>query len=1124
MTEGHHLGVFVARKRSLLACRQLDEPDGRHLYQYRITTEEFRDLERLLHEYLGSSSVLDLPQISRTAGFPGLFVLYAAEWWRRRFDGAHWSWEPILHDIGADPDAWSQSQRSECVQSGLKEWGLQIRETGGLRFLGTIAVQGGLPLRLLAQARGKIGQLLSQVLRQAGNSGVTYSDLLVWVESLQGGLPKSYRQTAVYTLLADVAWTILRLKEEVGLTSSVDAIARLDQQVNGWRERFPLPIEDAHAQGLIEQLVRDVASVRIERHVLCLPVERHLVPDEDGSWSLQSTVALPNSIQAGQLATLFGLTPGELPRAGELALCVGSERLITTVRRMAGSDGYRVERRPWSYSGEISAHEHVLHFSVPDGRVWSGIAPRGEALDDDLPWAFSVGEPAHRFLRQGGGSVAAPEALVALPAGWHIRCGEGAEALACGGLLWLDRPVIRIRGTVEVMDGTGLSCQIRTGQAASSEENYEWRGQRIWLDFENPTMAFTGLPDLYRVTQDGVARKVDGSLGWGVIGAPAATNIQLVGPLSVRYPATGEIKQRARLVALPATATLSMASRDATSGDVKFHNWGAVTARVLTEGVRHESRCLNDTLVLSLSVAPGKRAPQRIQIEIFWRQTTTPVRMAVPFPGKGTRAFAANGTELRSGALLTAEQLAGVRVVMFDGGDNVPMALEIFSSHVGRPRRHNLRKLPGALSVEVRLQDYVTDIQHLLSADDSLDARATIEFRVGDSDPCRINVARYAATLEKNGSNVEIDSAGLAMLTLENIGSFPVMAMRLDQPGDEAVRLTPRTSEGVPTGSWAFSAQEREPGCWLIYSGPDAPVSFRPILWPVTGEVRTDSPLARAIGIPDQRDRETELDKVIEHLAEDFLDPCWSEVEQLAGQVGHLPLAALDIWRRFARSPKGMAALVFRFGTLPTGFLDRFDRELPFAWEAVPFVAWTQAMECLRNQCLRFGEDAGTSIFRIHLDSRIKDLTVAHHALDFLLGVASSAFISEAEPQLRALRHVGSTAVMRLFEGDHSLHLRLRQTHAEDNWPTDFNPFLTQFRAQGEIAHFLCPDTGYPDGVVNMPLLIAAQAVIDLTHRWFNEPSAIRALREHRAFDPEWFDEAYNLTVARCLADGLLGE
>jgi len=194
-------------------------------------------------------------------------------------------------------------------------------------------------------------------------------------------------------------------------------------------ERFPLPIEDAHAQGLIEQLVRDVASVRIERHVLCLPVERHLVPYEDGSWSLQSTVALPNSIQAGQLATLFGLTPGELPRAGELALCVGSERLITTVRRMAGSDGYRVERRPWSYSGEISAHEHVLHFSVPDGRVWSGIAPRGEALDDDLPWAFSVGEPAHRFLRQGGGSVAAPEALVALPAGWHIRCGEGAEAL-----------------------------------------------------------------------------------------------------------------------------------------------------------------------------------------------------------------------------------------------------------------------------------------------------------------------------------------------------------------------------------------------------------------------------------------------------------------------------------------------------------------------------------------------------------------------------------------------------------------------------------------------------------------------------------------------------------------------
>jgi len=31
-------------------------------------------------------------------------------------------------------------------------------------------------------------------------------------------------------------------------------------------------------------------------------------------------------------------------------------------------------------------------------------------------------------------------------------------------------------------------------------------------------------------------------------------------------------------------------------------------------------------------------------------------------------------------------------------------------------------------------------------------------------------------------------------------------------------------------------------------------------------------------------------------------------------------------------------------------------------------------------------------------------------------------------------------------------------------------------------------------------------------------------LRNYQAFDPDWFEEAYNQTVAHCFADGLLDE
>lgn len=489
-----------------------------------------------------------------------------------------------------------------------------LEETGGLRFLGAVAVQGGLPLRLLAEARGKIGQLLSQVLKQAGNGSIkqagngniTQADLLAWVESLQDSLPKSYRQAVIYTLLADVAWIVLWLKEEVGLTSSADAIPKLDQQISGWRERFPLPIEDAHAQGLIEQLVRDAASVRIERHKICLPVERQLVFDENGEWFLQSNIALPDNIRADQLAKLFDdVTVEDLPRVGELTLTAGGHRLVTTIRRMAGHDSYRMERKPWGYSGATSVHEHVLHLCAPDGRLWSGIAPKGEMLDEELPWIFSAEESSHRFLRQGSGSVAAIEALVALPTGsWKICPIKGPEASVCGQLF--NRKLFRIRGIVEA-HGPDLSCRIRTGQANSEEDSYEWRGRRVWLDFQNPAMAFEGLPDLSRVKQDGTLNKEPGHPGWRVIDAAAAQGMQKIGPIIIRYPANGEVEQRARIVALPEGAAISLVSHDATSGSIQFVKWQASNVRVLTTGVRHESRKENDKHIVLLSVSQGVR-------------------------------------------------------------------------------------------------------------------------------------------------------------------------------------------------------------------------------------------------------------------------------------------------------------------------------------------------------------------------------------------------------------------------------------------------------------------------------------------------------------------------------------
>ncbi len=182
-------------KRQFLNRRELSTPSGMPLYTYRVTPYEFEDLESLLRgrlaEWLKRGTLGDIAQ--QIPAFPALFVLYAAEWWRRRYDGSQWSWEPILEAIGAPPNGWNQAQRSACVERGLRDWRLDLTNTHGFRFLGSVAFQGGLPMQLLATAHGNIGRVLTQVLRLASNGSADANDIGGWVQSLSILLPQAYR-------------------------------------------------------------------------------------------------------------------------------------------------------------------------------------------------------------------------------------------------------------------------------------------------------------------------------------------------------------------------------------------------------------------------------------------------------------------------------------------------------------------------------------------------------------------------------------------------------------------------------------------------------------------------------------------------------------------------------------------------------------------------------------------------------------------------------------------------------------------------------------------------------------------------------------------------------------------
>jgi len=1033
-----------------------------------------------------------------------------------------------MRALGAPTDGWNQAQRSQCVSKGLQDWNLTLNGNAGYRYLGTIALQGGLPMRLLAEAHGALGNVLVQVL-QLASGGATIADIKGWVASLSGLLPRTYRQDEIYTLMADVIDTVLRLKEEAKLTDAETAIASLNQKIPGWRDRFPLPVEADQAQGLIEKLIKGVMAVPAIRSSLVLPVTRTLENAGGSDWQLQSSVELPSSITNASLARLFNLSAEELPRSGELTLMAGRLTHQVALRKMFGHESFRIERQPWVVNGLTASAEHSLSLSSPSGATWHTAASRGELLDDGLPWVFEDINGRLCLARQGSGAVAAIEAVISAPAGMQIIHDDDSNASAIGYLQEPERILYKVRGTVRLESGEETLFRIRTGQANAKDEHFEWKGPpRLWQEFTQPDLAFKGVPNLYAVRGEGVPERVQGTVAWRALGGGAL--LKPLGPVEARYPATGPIQHRTRMVVLPADASIDFEFGDSSRGVVNLVHWGATLVESATPEVEASAHSENGILRIQLE-SKSRIPPEWFELDVAWPHSTRQARVRLPYPIEGVRMFDPLDRELQTNALLPVNRLAGTRLLALLGKGSPRLTLKFkLKAGDGKDRsvERDIRPANGALRNEIRLQDYAEDIQRLLTSSEEQDAYVTASLRVNNVPGIKLRISRYACLLERSGSAIQLDTRGMAAADHEVLSDLPVKATRLDAAGEEPIRLLPLVSEGVATGSWAFNPDEREAGAWLIFPEERSSLPFRPTLWTVSGEVSYRSKLAEAIGKADLDERTSALDEVISSMARDYLVPDWNDLEQLVSHVGHLPLQALDLWRRFAHSVSAMAAIALRFGGMPRDFVHRFGSELPFMWELVPYQAWREAMGLLLAQCThQFREDAGRLVAVSHLNSRIEGLSGRYPAITNLLHVAKADALGEVQPEIAMFRHPQSVAIFNamLFDGEKSLVQRLMQNHTDDTWPTGFLSLSGMTRNDPEVAKLMSPQSlGFRESVVNLPSIMAARAMNNLTNEWLSSSEYIYLLREHQSFDQDWFTEAYNYTVARCLGLGIVQE
>lgn len=480
----------------------LPVPDGRWLYAYRLGSDAFDRLQ------------CDLARMTPTgleqSYTPGLFVLWASEWFRRCYRGNGHRWRDLAGALGIVED---QALFRRLTAAGLRYWGRDLQRSGGdTEYLGSLAREGGFPAMAVRDGgSGWAGATLAAIIAPLLAKPESDADSEFARTLAQGQLhrvPQLFRDDDFVDLCADLACAIVALRREAdgpAAAAGLPTVAWLELNAPGWQERLPLNTSDRAAEAMLERLMRveplQGAAVSVARFLertaagwreaAALSVDGMLAGD--GTDRLDAAYGRLRAFAAGELARHV---PGELAM---LEAPGDGEKYWTARSTRSGRGRHAV---PFGTTIELdlrSGDQRVARIALAGGKPRRGllIVTTVEEGDADAPSLL-------RVVGSGSGHYRAPVVVVQAPSDWiALAVGdESATSLGAGAgetQLWL------VAGGAFFTDPTGDRFRILCGQADDEHNRIELFGDRIhWAEtsgdidlYRGPPTSRSGSSDLY---------------------------------------------------------------------------------------------------------------------------------------------------------------------------------------------------------------------------------------------------------------------------------------------------------------------------------------------------------------------------------------------------------------------------------------------------------------------------------------------------------------------------------------------------------------------------------------------------------------------------------------------------
>ena len=530
----------------------LKQPDGRALFRYRLTDQQYARCGDILRK---AGPVLCAANPNACA----VMVIFGSEWFRREATSMARKWERL----GVIPDDVEIPERNEMALSGLRFWGIPCRKgvNGSNEYLLTLALNGGLPAHALTSERSRpVVAFFRDVMAAALAAEEQSPEMLERiVQSSARHLPDTFRDPVIFELTSALVNELLKCRSQLpeGRMLS-DPAAMLDEIDPQWRIRVPIHLpEDTKA---CSRLFNDLLMLQPRATGPSVGVDRVLERDADGNWVPGMRVRADGLVQAPELARK-GESRYRAFFAGPAGRRISREFARLYVHKPDGEQNYVVEAKTVGRAHTISPYpfdEPLVVQLIQDGSVPFSMAwPGGRSTQADVH-VLAAMQSADSLVLVGTSSTCSKfeELFVYTKANATVEPGDGASA----ELHWTDdtRSLWRIKGAVIVRLVEGERFYVVSGSYEEDRRLIINEGFFPGVEFVDRTLVPCYRPLDIKIEENSVRRSPQhGMMSCSQAGRPLSDVSKAEGVVTVRWlDDAGFLIDSGKLVILPTNALI----------------------------------------------------------------------------------------------------------------------------------------------------------------------------------------------------------------------------------------------------------------------------------------------------------------------------------------------------------------------------------------------------------------------------------------------------------------------------------------------------------------------------------------------------------------------------------------